>query len=445
VNYNELTGPLPSAIGNLNNLKQLYGFENHLTGTLPTELGLLDKMEILIIGDNQFHGPIPLAVNNMLNLQIFSLHPGDKNAGKLTGPIPSFAFAPYLRKLYLGDNALTGSLPDDFLLHNQVTSTISVNLEHNLVTGTVPQSLQRFESLNLELVGNQIEELSDSFCSMRRWMSGLVEEYGCAAILCPRGFYNSLGQQTSDHDPCLLCSSEISPYMGATECGEAPPMAEPRILVELYIALEGSQWERNDGWSIIDDLLEQSNIDSMDMSQLNYCVFYGVICNNKGQIEFLTLSNNGLQGTIPSSVFELPGLVTLDVSYNYVDIDVEKGGFKALKSATKLTRLKFSNTNLASLDGIGQGVALTELFLGGSDFESTIPTELFDLTNLNVLHLGASFLKGPLPAGIKALSNLKRYEPTPNRLTRSFRLLIFVPLFRVGYTSMRTSSMVLSR
>jgi Leucine-rich repeat (LRR) protein len=411
LNFNDMQGSLPTAIGNLIYLKELYLFSNKLTGPLPTEIGRLDKVQFFTLGDNLFEGSIPETVNNMLNIQIFSLHANDKGAGRLTGRVPSFSNAGYLEKLYLADNALTGPLPDDFLQHNSnIDEIVSVNLKNNMITGTLPADMDRFENLDLDLVGNMLDgPLPLSFCDKGRWMSGLVEQYGCAAILCPAGTSNSQGLQMSDEDPCAPCESIPSEFLGATQCGPPPPPPEMGILAELYLALQGSQWEEKEGWDSLDSRIKNGDVSGADLTGLDPCGFHGVICSNDAQVEILALSNNGLRGKIPSSVFLLPALEVLDMSYNYVDMDEESGGFEALKDAKKLLRLKLSHTNIASLDGIGQGTTLDEIFLDGSDFESSLPMELFDLTNLKILHLEASFLTGALPVDISRLTSLTRY------------------------------------
>jgi hypothetical protein len=158
LNFNDIKGSLPREIGNLKLLKQLYLFSNKMTGTLFSEIGLLDKMEFFTLGDNEFHGSIPQEVNNMLNLHIVSLHASEEGLGKLTGKLPSFANAGYLGKIYLSNNALTGEIPDDFLLHNSNTGAIvSINLKNNRISGKIPDSLGRFDNLDLDLVGNEIE------------------------------------------------------------------------------------------------------------------------------------------------------------------------------------------------------------------------------------------------------------------------------------------------
>jgi len=304
-----------------------------------------------------------------------------------------------------GENSLTGTIPVDFLDHNQNTDTrIMISLEHNQLTGKIPEGLGRFESLTLNVVGNQIEELPKPLCQKKRWMNGLVELYGCDAILCPFGTYNNRGQQTSDREQCRECQSNPSPYLGATECEDDETILnEPQILWELYKALDGPGWENNDGWSVFD------SVPSVDDLNVDHCQFYGILCNTEGRIEFITLANNGLHGMIPLSLFQLPDLISIDLSYNRVELDSDYGGFSVLKEAPKLSKLKLSHTDVTSFEGIGEATSLTGLSLDGNKFESTIPVELFGLSNLDTLHLEASSLTGSIPAEIRYLSGLKRY------------------------------------
>ena len=61
--FNDLTGEIPTEIrtelGNLTNLTDLFLWSNQLTGEIPTELGDLTNLEVLDLGGNRLTGPIP--------------------------------------------------------------------------------------------------------------------------------------------------------------------------------------------------------------------------------------------------------------------------------------------------------------------------------------------------------------------------------------------------
>ena len=71
---NQLSGPIPSELGNLANLQALSLRDNQLSGPIPSELGNLDNLERLWLRDNQLSGPIPSELGNLDNLQWLSLY-----------------------------------------------------------------------------------------------------------------------------------------------------------------------------------------------------------------------------------------------------------------------------------------------------------------------------------------------------------------------------------
>ncbi|KAK4586694.1 hypothetical protein RGQ29_023740 [Quercus rubra] len=79
---NFLTGPIPSSIGNLSELQQLYLDTNNIFGSIPEELGLLRKLWVVQLLNNILTGPIPTSIGKMVELSDLKLH-----RNKLSGPI----------------------------------------------------------------------------------------------------------------------------------------------------------------------------------------------------------------------------------------------------------------------------------------------------------------------------------------------------------------------
>ena len=80
---NQLTGEIPSEIGNLMNLTSLNLGGNDLTGEIPTEIGNLTNLTDLRLYDNQLTGDIPQQVcdlieSNNLNLT-YDILSGNEN------------------------------------------------------------------------------------------------------------------------------------------------------------------------------------------------------------------------------------------------------------------------------------------------------------------------------------------------------------------------------
>ncbi len=83
---NQLTGSIPTELGDLDNLQALYLHQNQLTGSIPTELGDLDNLELLNLENNQLTGSIPQGV---LDLRAHKLL---ENPPYVKTEIPNFEF-----------------------------------------------------------------------------------------------------------------------------------------------------------------------------------------------------------------------------------------------------------------------------------------------------------------------------------------------------------------
>ena len=64
LSHNQLTGDIPSEIGNLN-IFRLNLELNQLTGNIPDELGKLDMLVSLNLASNQLNGEIPGGICNI--------------------------------------------------------------------------------------------------------------------------------------------------------------------------------------------------------------------------------------------------------------------------------------------------------------------------------------------------------------------------------------------
>ena len=104
---NQLSGPIPAALGNLNNLTALSLGSNQLSGPIPAELGNLNNLTALSLGSNQLSGPIPAELGNLSNLTTLNL-----DVNQLSGPIPTaLGNLSNLTELSLSNNQLSGCVP----------------------------------------------------------------------------------------------------------------------------------------------------------------------------------------------------------------------------------------------------------------------------------------------------------------------------------------------
>ena len=70
---NELTGAIPSQLGQATGLKELSIGDNKLNGTIPTQIGSIATLQQLDIGGNDLNGTIPTEIGSLSNLTVLSV------------------------------------------------------------------------------------------------------------------------------------------------------------------------------------------------------------------------------------------------------------------------------------------------------------------------------------------------------------------------------------
>ena len=124
-------------------------YENNLTGTIPTELGNLNNLKLLELSLNRsLSGPIPPDIGRLSRLQDLRM----RRTG-VSGPIPAeFGMLANLRNLALGENALSGPIPAEL---GKLANLEMLSLAENDLTGSIPQELGQLANLKeLEVANN---------------------------------------------------------------------------------------------------------------------------------------------------------------------------------------------------------------------------------------------------------------------------------------------------
>ena len=159
--------------------------------------------------------------------------------------------------------------------------------------------------------------------------------------------------------------------------GEAACSDDRAMLVALYEATDGDNWENNTHW----------------LSDKPLGEWYGVTTDENGRVIRLQLVANRLSGALPSSLGDLTNLHSLHLNGN------------ALSGSLP--------------SSLGDLTNLTWLDLNGNDFSGVLPAELGDLTNLEVMWLERNQLSGVLPAELGDLTNLVGLDLSSNDFSGS--------------------------
>ena len=123
--WNGLSGPIPPAIGGLEELRTLILFANELSGPIPPNLGGLAKAELVVLAGNSLSGPIPPELAGLTAVEALYL-----NGNKLTSVPPEVGRLAELREVSLAGNKLTSipSIPEAWC---EWTNLEWVNLAEN--------------------------------------------------------------------------------------------------------------------------------------------------------------------------------------------------------------------------------------------------------------------------------------------------------------------------
>ena len=187
----------------------------------------------------------------------------------------------------------------------------------------------------------------------------------------------------------------------------AIPETERDALIALYNDTTGASWTDSTGW-----------MDAVGTE----CSWYGVTCENvapgEDTVIELVLTNNNLNGTIPSALGNLENLERLYLNTNQLSgsIPIELGNLDNLRNLS-VSRNQLSGgipPELGSLTNI------EELYLYSNQLTGSIPSTMFDsgkLMNLRILRLDSNQLTGSIPAELGNLMNLESLYLFSNQLS----------------------------
>ena len=153
------------------------------------------------------------------------------------------------------------------------------------------------------------------------------------------------------------------------------------VLIVLYDATNGPNWENNENW----------------LTDAPLGDWHGVRTDYRDEtiVTVIALHDNGLNGRLPAHLGNLEGLAQLYLQYNELSgpIPAELGS---------LANLKILN-------------------LWHNNLTGSIPPELARLTDLSELWLANNELTGPIPPELGAMAGLKELMLEGNRLSGPFR------------------------
>jgi Leucine Rich Repeat. len=214
---------------------------------------------------------------------------------------PSIGSLTAVRNLGLSDNQFTGTIPPSY----ENLNVMNFGAANNNLSGPVPEFLTKFTGIFLN--DNDFE--------------------GCI----PEVFLESCGGLVLDNNPKLSFGGDTEPFcngesQGGASCDDGNPLTindalndacecvgivpsceneDAIALTILYNQLGGEDWTNQEGWA---PELTNDNCDP--------CGWFGVNCNDEGEVIGLELVSNNLVGELTNDISRLTSLRDLNLGSN---------------------------------------------------------------------------------------------------------------------------------
>ncbi|KAG4150126.1 hypothetical protein ERO13_D05G375900v2 [Gossypium hirsutum] len=184
-------------------------------------------------------------------------------------------------------------------------------------------------------------------------------------------------------------------------------------------------------------------LDGMDMSSVNAHVFM----NLSSSLRSLSLAGCGLQGKFPKNIFDLPNLNLLYMGGNQLSGQIPR----SLGNLLQLTQLDLSGIQLSLSDNLLNGTlpswlytapSLKTIYLSQNQFSGHIKE--FQSKSLERIWLENNKLQGPLPSSIFQLLNLTSLALSSNNLSGVIEFSMFSNLPNLKYLHLSCNSLSLT-
>ena len=307
---NNLTGELPTELGQLEELRTLVLYDNNLSGLIPSELGDLERLQLLYLNNNQLIGEIPTELGQLAELRFLAL-----STNQLSGSIPpKLGDLERLEWLHLYSNHFVGEIPAEI---GKLGALGQLNLYDNNLTGSIPLELGKLTNLvSFNLAGNQISSsiptelgdlanLTDLNLGDNQLTGAIPAELGMLAAL----------------EHLLLEDNELT--------GPIPPeLGELTNLVDLNLA------DNELTGPIPTELGDLDNLTELNLGDNQVSGSIPAELGDLANLAELNLGDNQLTGPIPGELGRVGSLEHLDLRSNALSgpVPSEIGNLILLKS-----------------------------------------------------------------------------------------------------------------
>jgi len=211
-------------------------------------------------------------------------------------------------------------------------------------------------------------------------------------------------------------------WLSSGDTRDSGDLFQRYVMAMSFIQLNGTTWDLKNQW----------------LSDGSECMWMGLQCNSRMQVNSFALDTNNIHGSIPDTLYKMRALKSLSITSNHLTGTVPPNIFRMrnleyislyannirgsipteIGLATNLKALHLQNNLLWGkiVTEIGQATSLEEFNVGFNEFWRRIPTELGKLANLKKLILEDNRLSGRIPTEFSMMTSLEQLRLGKNLL-----------------------------
>ncbi|PRP89419.1 putative leucine-rich repeat receptor-like protein kinase [Planoprotostelium fungivorum] len=456
---NLLSGSLPLLWGR--SLQYIGCKTNQLTGTFPEDFfDIGPQLRQIVMGSNAFSGEISANISKLSGLQVtfWEILTYLRTTNFFTGNIPEFPAS--IQYVDLSQNLFSGEVPTFLcnypqLYHfdisiNNAESTIPpclggvatlthLDLSYNYILGSIPDTFSQLTQMNyLNLGSNYLQGDIQSLLNMSllqvldvsyNGLSGSLTD-DVANLLQINTILFTSNQFTGDIPQTLLAIPTLQTLSIANNgfTGAAPGYSP--YLLEIFAANNSFEYIPKDAYdatySLITIDLSYNQLtgplpDAKGLYNVQYINLrsnqlsgYGLAYWSTGLLytTYLDVSDNALNGLLPTVIASLLGLSYLNISHNQFS-----GGIDFVLSNPVLTQLDLSYNYFTGNLPTAFPPQLRVFSASGNLLSGSIDPSLANCSLIETIDLSNNNLSGQIPPVFGKLSRLSSLNLTSNSLT----------------------------
>ncbi|GLJ46628.1 hypothetical protein SUGI_0982550 [Cryptomeria japonica] len=408
---NNLSGSIPSSFSTCSALQVLNLENNNISGLFPDSiLGNLNALESLLLSNNYVSGPFPPSISSCKKLKVV-----DFSSNKLSGSLPHSICpgAEALEELMLPDNLISGQIPVTLAFCPQLKT---IDLSLNFLKGSIPPELGRLSNLErLMMWFNGLEGRIPPELGKCSQLKNLILNNNYLTGEMPQHLANC-----SNLEWISLTSNKISGRI-PRQFGKLSRLAILQLANNSFSgdipqelgSCSSLLWldlnSNNLSGTIPKHLGRRGGLALSGILSGNTLAFVrniGSFCKGVGGLlEFA--------GIRPERLLQVPTLKTCDFTRLYSG--------SALNDWTHYVSLEYLDLSYNNLQGsipseFSEMVALQVLGLAHNKLSGTLPESLGHLTNLGVFDAAHNKLQGNIPESFSNLTFLVQIDLSNNDL-----------------------------